>query len=100
MADYLGLMNGVWRTARKCGTRNTVPTFAGMLADPFGAVVIPHFEDRVDNDDLSQALSFTQLDLLRRAMPGWIATCVIVGTFGMMRRSELLGLNRGCSACR
>lgn len=97
MGQYLGLMRTAWKVAINAGADDVPedPRCAGVTLNPFVGIKAPHFAEPTDDDDLTESLTFEQLAGLEQAMPGWIEASVFVAAFGMMRRSELLGLNRG-----
>jgi len=95
ISSYLWQFRALWRAAATAGELGHEPAFATLSNRPFEHLKIPTFADRPTNDDFNEAFTHEQLDWLRQAMPDWLAATPWVGAYGMMRRSELLGLERG-----
>lgn len=70
------------------------PRLSGLSRSPFDILDVPQFDDRPDDDDIAQALSFSDLQAIEACMPAHLEAAVPVAAFGMLRRSELLGLTR------
>lgn len=63
-------------------------------ANPVAGYQLPRFEDRPSNEDQTQALNHLQLQMLSAAHPAELAAVPLVMAYGLLRRSELFGMNR------
>lgn len=88
MQKVLGLLHAAFEVGRHCDE----PV---CEHNPVTGYELPHFAQRVTNDEQSKALGHRQLWALYKALPEEVAALVPVGAYGLLRRSELLGLNRG-----
>jgi integrase len=96
ISGYLTCMKAVFAAAVVAGrpTRR-VPRCRSMFGreNPFADHQIPEdLVDRPDDNDISEALTYRQLDRLDDGMPWWLESIVSTGAYGIFRRSELLGL--------
>jgi integrase len=91
---YLWTFRTLWRVAKSAAAMGNAPEFAN-LPSPFEHLSVPQFEERVTNDDLSEALTSTHIDSISRGMPEWLAALPFTGAHGLMRPAEYLGLERG-----
>lgn len=97
VAANLWLMRTLWRVAMEAAADGNEPQFEKLKSKPFEKVGanVPNVPEQTTNDDLAESLSHTQLDMLRLGFPDWLRASVRTGAYGLMRRSEFLGLERG-----
>jgi hypothetical protein len=93
---FLAALRTAHSTAMRCGAgrRPIEARCSGIEANPFNDIAIPKYAEVANRHDVKEALSHTELEAWELAAPSWCSAAVPVGSYAMLRPSELEGLER------
>jgi len=94
MEQFLQKLRAIWNAAKRAAEADEDPRVADVAKNPWRYTKLPQFADRTDNNDLLEALTPLQLEAWAKRHPTELEALVWVGAYGLLRRSELLGMSR------